>query len=78
MTRTTPKTPNTARVLAMLAKPKGATLVAICTATGRQPHSARAALSRMRKAGHAIGRQPGDGKGGTSVYRITAAPRATE
>lgn len=72
------KTSKAARVLTMLAKPKGASLGVICTATGWQPHSARAAISGLRKAGHAIERLPGDGKGGASVYRITSAPKAPE
>lgn len=71
-------TSKTARVLAMLARPKGADLGAICKATGWQPHSARAALSALRKAGHLIERQPGDGKGGVSVYRITASAKAAQ
>jgi hypothetical protein len=41
----------TDRVPAMLARPQGATLEAICEATGWQPHSARAVLSGMRKSG---------------------------
>ena len=73
MTTSTPKTSSkTDRVLAMLARPKGASLASICAATGWQPHSARAALSGLRKAGHVIDRQPGPGKDGVSVYRISA------
>lgn len=60
-----------AKVTTMLQRPSGATLDAICTATGWQAHSARAALSGLRKAGHEIERLPGTGKGGKSVYRIT-------
>ena len=74
-----PKTNQTkiARVIAMLTRPSGATLSAICKATGWQPHSARAALSGLRKAGHAIERAPGDGKAGGSVYRIVAETERT-
>jgi hypothetical protein len=57
----------------MLACPQGATLEAICKATGWQPHSARAALSGLRKAGATIEREAlVDGKGGGSACRITA------
>lgn len=69
----------TDKVRSMLARPQGARLDAICKATGWQPHSARAALSGLRKAGYTIERQPaGDGKGGGSTYRITAAPETVE
>ena len=72
------KTSKAASVLTMLAKPKGASLQAICKATGWQPHSARAALSGLRKAGHMIERTPGDGKEGGSVYRLSSTPQAAE
>lgn len=79
MTSSKPTKPsNTTRVLEMLAKPKGASMEAICKATDWQPHSARAAISGLRKAGHAIERLPGDAKGGGSIYRIVAAPGAAE
>ena len=58
------------KVQAMLQRPSGASLAAICKSTGWQPHSARAALSGLRKSGCAIERTPGDGKGRTSIYRI--------
>jgi hypothetical protein len=68
-----PKQTKTDKVRAMLARPQGATLESICKATGWQPHSARAALSGLRKAGATIVREaPVDGKGGGSIYRITA------
>lgn len=63
----------------MLARPEGASLAAICATMGWQAHSARAALSGLRKAGHAITRAPdGNGKTGGSVYRIVTAAEATE
>ena len=61
-------------VLSMLQKPNGASLEAICKATGWQAHSARAMLSGLRKAGYRIERSAAGGKGGGSVYRITGAP----
>lgn len=62
-------------VQAMLTRPKGATIAALCKTTGWQAHSVRAALTGLRKAGHHIEREDGgDAKGQTSVYRITNAP----
>jgi len=52
----------------MLARPEGASLEVICQTMGWQAHSARAALSGLRKAGHTITRAPaGNGKAGGSV-----------
>ena len=75
-----PKTRQTkiGKVRAMLRRPSGATLAAICKATGWQPHSARAALSGLRKAGQVIERAPGEGKSGGSVYRIAAPVETAE
>lgn len=74
---TKPKQTKTDKVRAMLARPQGASLDAICKATGWQPHSARAVLSGLRKAGDTIAREtPTDGKASGSVYRITAASEA--
>ena len=67
----------TDKVRAMLSQPKGASLEAICKATGWQPHSARAVLSGLRKAGHTIEREiPEGSKTGASIYRITSSPEA--
>jgi len=74
-----PKQTKTDRVRAMLSRPQGASLGAICKATGWQPHSARAVLSGFRKAGYEFAREiPEGGKTGGSVYRITAEPEAAE
>ncbi len=71
-----PKQTKTEIVRAMLARPNGATISAICKSTGWQAHSARAALSGFRKAGYVVDRSTA--KDGTvSIYRITAAPEAT-
>ena len=73
------KQTKTDKVRTMLMRPHGARLDAICKTTGWQPHSARAALSGLRKKGYKIERRPaGDGKGGSSTYRITATPEAVE
>lgn len=73
-----PKTKQTriAKVQVMLRRPIGASLDAICKATGWQPHSARAARSGLRKAGHAIDRIPGEGRA-ASIYRITDSTEVT-
>lgn len=51
----------------LLSREAGATITQIQKAFGWQPHSVRAAISMMRKAGHAVERF-GSEKG--SVYRI--------
>jgi hypothetical protein len=65
-------------VTRMLTRPSGATLAALCKATGWQAHSARAALSRLRKAGHVIERSPAEGAKGGAVWRIARTPEAAE
>lgn len=66
-------------VRAMLRRPKGTSLEAICNATGWQPHSARAVLSSLRKAGYTIERETPEGnRSRASIYRITAAPAVAE
>jgi hypothetical protein len=62
----------------MLAAPEGASLGQICTATGWQAHSARAALSGLRKAGVILVRESSREVGGEAVYRIAASPAAVE
>ncbi|RYH05387.1 DUF3489 domain-containing protein, partial [Tropicimonas sp. IMCC6043] len=61
-----------------LARPEGTSLEAICKSTGWQPHSARAVLSGLRKAGYTVKRQAAAEKGGPSLYRITAEPELAE
>lgn len=53
----------------MLTRTSGATIAQMQDAFGRQPHSARAALSGLRKAGQAIDRSSGIHG---AVYRIIA------
>jgi DNA-binding transcriptional regulator PaaX len=64
------------KVEAMLRRPSGASLAAICKTTGWQPHSARAALSGLRKAGCVVERTPSEGKARASIYRITGTGEA--
>lgn len=73
-----PKPTKIETVRQMLAAPAGASLSQICTATGWQAHSARAALSGLRKAGPLLVRETATETGGEAVYRITATPAAAE
>jgi hypothetical protein len=49
------------QVITLLSRPNGATLDDLVAATGWQPHSARAALTGMKKKGHAINSEKIDG-----------------
>ncbi len=51
--------------------PAGASIAAMGTKTGWQPHSVRAALTGLRKRGFAITRERSDA--GVTVYRIAEA-----
>ena len=55
-------------ILSLVKRANGASLGALEKATGWQPHSIRAALTGLRKKGHAIERDK-DAKG-ASVYRV--------
>jgi hypothetical protein len=74
MPRTTSKKPaagqgnNRDNALALMLRPQGATLAEMTRATRWQPHSARAEISRLRKAGHAITRTKRDS--GESCYML--------
>lgn len=48
------------RVIALLQRKEGATLDELVTATGWQPHSARAALTGLKKKGHTIAKSKRD------------------
>ena len=63
-----PKRPTkAAEVLALLGREEGATLAELVIATGWLPHTTRAALTGLRKKGHAIGK---DKRGEVTCYRI--------
>ena len=70
---TKPRQTKIAKVQSMLSRPSGATIGALCKATGWQAHSVRAALTGLRKAGHEVERGEADSKTGKTVYRIVAA-----
>ena len=77
MSKSTPKKPRetkSALLRRLLNRKAGADLAALQDATGWQPHSVRAALSTMRKAGFTIDRMPPKSEGGLAVYRIVSAP----
>lgn len=58
----------------LLTAEAGATLASLCEATGWQPHTCRAFLTRLRKAGKPLVRRVLDD--GTSVYRMDVGIRA--
>jgi hypothetical protein len=57
-------------VIKLLARPKGATINEIGTATDWQPHSARAFLTGLRKKGRALAKEKR--RNGDTYYRLTA------
>ena len=71
-----PKTRETkaATVKRLLARKTGADLAALQEATGWQPHSVRAALSTLRKAGFTIEKTAAKTNGAAPIYRLTASP----
>lgn len=56
-------------VLSLLRRDEGATLDEMIAATGWLPHTTRAALTGLRKKGHAVTK---DKRGDTTCYRIVA------
>lgn len=65
-----PRHTKTDIVLKLLARPEGASLDELVAAAGWLPHSARAALTGLRKRGHSISKEKVDG---TTRYRTGAA-----
>ncbi|MET4808242.1 DUF3489 domain-containing protein [Limibacillus sp. MBR-115] len=66
-----PRQTKAALLRELLARPVGASLDDLCRTTGWQRHTLRAALSGLRKAGHAVERL--EEEGGCSRYRIAGA-----
>lgn len=58
------------KVIDLLKRPDGATLDEMVKSTGWQPHSARAALTGLKKKGHVIEKSKRDD---VTCYRITAS-----
>jgi Protein of unknown function (DUF3489) len=67
------RTTKTALVLSLLQRSEGASLAQLVAATGWLPHTARAALTGLKKKGHAVARSSADGES-----RYTIAPAASE
>lgn len=61
-------------VIKLLTRARGATVAEIQTATSWQPHSVRAYLSGLRKAGHTLEKE--ERKSGETSYRVGAPPAA--
>jgi Protein of unknown function (DUF3489). len=66
-----------ATLQALLAQPEGTRLDALCTATGWQKHSVRAALSGLRKTGVIVERYGAEGPGGPLYRIVTGVATAT-
>jgi hypothetical protein len=64
-----PRTTKSATVLELLRRDQGATLPDLIAATGWLPHTTRAALTGLRKKGHAIAKAKRDG---VTCYKIDA------
>lgn len=72
-----PKRPSkSAAVLAMLQRPEGATLDQLVIATGWLPHTARAALTGLKKKGHEV--TSDKPAGGVRTYRVTAGAETAQ
>jgi hypothetical protein len=64
-----------ALIIGLLQREAGATLDDLVAVTGWLSHTTRAALTRLRQAGHAL--EKSKGETGATVYRIPAPPRAS-
>lgn len=71
---TPPRETKTAILRKLLSRKSGADLTALQSATGWQPHSVRAALSGLRKAGYTIDRTDPAKRGNGPIYRLTGTP----
>jgi predicted ArsR family transcriptional regulator len=61
------------QLIRLLQARSGRDIAALSAELGWQPHTTRAALSRLRKAGYTIDKLP-PGKHGGTRYRISSAP----
>lgn len=64
-----------AGVIALLDRPQGTSMSELTAATGWLPHTARAALTGLRKRGYTLTREAGEGG---PVYRIGESPAVAE
>ena len=60
-------------IIGLLQRPAGATVADLVAATGWLPHTTRAALTRLRQAGHVLDKATGETG---AVYRIAKSARA--
>src|SRR5215208_1137148 len=60
-------------IIGLLQRQEGATLADFVAVTGWLPHTTRAALTRLRQAGHVLGKTKGETG---AVYRIATPARA--
>ena len=75
-TSTPPRETKTAILRKLLSRKAGADLTTLQSATGWQPHSVRAAMSGLRKAGYTIHRADPAKPSAGAVYRITSGPES--
>lgn len=72
-----PKRPSkSAAVLAMLQRPEGVTLDQLVIATGWLPHTARAALTGLKKKGHEV--TSDKPAGGARTYRVSSGAETAQ
>ena len=64
-----------ARIITLLGRDTGASLIELIAATGWLPHTTRAALTGLRHKGFVLDRDKR--ADGTTVYRISSAPAAS-
>lgn len=69
--------PRQAALIAALSRCKHPTVQTLADTLSLQPHSVRAAISGLRKAGYQIETEPSP-SGGAARYRLVAAPAAQE
>jgi predicted ArsR family transcriptional regulator len=70
--RPAPTPTKAAQVLKLLSRSRGATLADLTAATAWQPHTVRAHLTRLRKAGHTLERL--ERKSGPDAYHVVSKP----
>ncbi|PLX33637.1 MAG: hypothetical protein C0605_15990 [Hyphomicrobiales bacterium] len=62
------------QILKLIRSRHGAGISKLCQQTGWQPHSVRAAISRLRKEGHAIDLVASRTAGKENRYKLTKTP----
>ena len=62
------------QILKLISRRAGADIRALCASTGWAPHSIRAAICGLRKAGYTVARGAPNTKEKGAVYRLIARP----